>query len=172
MAGYGIGSLAGSFTASVLVTRLPRVPVMVAGWVVLGTTLAMLPTCAGSLVALTVIAAVGGFAAPLGIAALNALISEQTTGSDRRTAFAIQQVAATGGTSMGMLCGGALIGALGAGATMHLTGLVQVAVPLLLVVRRGRRPRLRHGLAEPSGASSAPTRLAAQKPSASGAPVP
>jgi MFS family permease len=136
MAGYGIGSLTGSLAASLLVTRLPRVPVMVTSWVVLGGSLVALPALAGSLVALAAASAVGGFAAPLGIAALNALISEQTTGSDRRTAFAVQQVAATGGSSMGMLCGGAVIAVLGAGTTMQVTGLVQVAVPLVLVARR------------------------------------
>jgi MFS family permease len=144
MVGYGIGSLAGSVTASLLVTRLPRVPVMVTGWLVLGTTLVLLPWLAGSLPALTVVSAVGGFAMPLGIAALNALITEHTTGSDRRTAFAIQQVAANGGASLGMLSGGAIIGVLGAGTTMHAVGLVQISVPLLLIARAGlvrmRRP--------------------------------
>jgi MFS family permease len=140
MAGYGIGSLAGSVTASLLVTRLPRLPVMVTGWLVLGTTLVLLPWLAGSLLALTVASAVGGFVSPLGIAALNALIAEHTTGSDRRTAFAMQQVAATGGSSLGMLSGGAIIAALGAGTTMQVAGLIQIAVPLLLMARARLRP--------------------------------
>jgi MFS family permease len=135
MAGYGVGSLTGSATAALLVTRLPRLPVMVAGWVVLGSMLVVLPWLAGSLVALTVASAVGGFMAPLGIAALNALITEHTDGADRRTAFAVQQVAGSGGASLGMLCGGAVIAALGAGPTMQVAGLVQIAVPLVLVAR-------------------------------------
>ena len=47
MVGYGVGSLAGSVAASLLVTRLPRVPVMVSGWLVLGTTLVLLPGSQG-----------------------------------------------------------------------------------------------------------------------------
>jgi MFS family permease len=143
MVGYGVGSLAGSVAASLLVSWLPRVPVMVAGWLVLGSTLVVLPWLADSLAALTVASAVGGFVAPLGIAALNALITEHTTGSDRRTAFAVQQVAATGGSSLGMLSGGAIIAVLGAGTTMQVVGLIQMAVPLLLVVRARSAPRRR-----------------------------
>ena len=135
MVGYGVGSLAGSVAASLLVTRLPRVPVMVSGWLVLGTTLVLLPGLAGSLLALAVASAVGGFAMPLGIAALNALITEHTTGADRRTAFAVQHVTTNGGVSLGMLSGGAIIATLGAGTTMQAGGLVQIAVPLLLIAR-------------------------------------
>ena len=135
MAGYGVGSLAGSVTATLVITRLPRVPVMVVGWVVLGSTFMTLPWLAGSLFALAAVSAVGGFVAPLGIAALNALIAEHTSGADRRTAFATQQVAATGASSIGMLTGGAVIALLGVNATLHVAGLVQIAVPLLLVAR-------------------------------------
>jgi MFS family permease len=135
MAGYGVGSLAGSATATLLVTRLPRLPVMVAGWLVMGTTLVLLPWLAGSLVMLMVASGVAGFMMPLGIAALNALITEHTDGSDRRTAFAVQQVAGCGGSSLGMLCGGAVIAVLGAATTMQLAGLTLISVPLILVVR-------------------------------------
>ena len=143
MAGYGVGSLAGSVAASLLVTRLPRIPVMVTGWLVLGTTLVLLPSLAGSLLALAVASAIGGFAMPLGIAALNALIAEHTTGADRRTAFAVQQVAGNGGASLGMLSGGAIIAVLGAGTTMQVVGLVQIAVPLLLIARAALARRRR-----------------------------
>ena len=135
MAGYGVGSLAGAVTATLVIPRLPRVPVMVVGWVVLGSTFMTLPWLAGSLLALGAVSAVGGFVAPLGIAALNALIAEHTSGADRRTAFATQQVAARGASSVGMLTGGAVIALLGVNATMHVAGLVQVAVPVLLVAR-------------------------------------
>jgi MFS family permease len=141
MLGYGVGSLTGSVTASLVVTRMPRVPVMVTGWLVLGTTLVVLPWFASSLLALTVVSAVGGFAAPLGIAALNAVITEHTTGSGRRTAFAVQQVAGSGGASLGMLTGGAIIAVLGARTTMQVAGLVQIAVPLLVVARAAARRR-------------------------------
>ena len=108
---------------------------MVSGWLVLGTTLVLLPGLAGSLLALAVASAVGGFAMPLGIAALNALITEHTMGADRRTAFAVQHVTTNGGVSLGMLSGGAIIATLGAGTTMQAGGLVQIAVPLLLIAR-------------------------------------
>jgi MFS family permease len=145
MAGYGVGSLAGAVTASLVVARLPRVPVMVAAWITLGTTFMVLPWLDDSLLALAVASAAGGFVAPLGIAALNALITEHTSDSDRRTAFATQQVAGSGGASLGMLSGGAVIALLGAEATMQVAGLVQIAVPLLLVARARSSPRRRNG---------------------------
>jgi len=176
MAGYGVGSLAGSVTASLVVTRLPRVPVMVTGWAVLGGTFMSLPWLDGSLLALAVASAVGGFVAPLGIAALNALITEHTTGSDRRTAFATQQVAATGGTSVGMLSGGAVIALLGAETTMHVAGLVQIAVPLVLVARARLAPRPGSGRPHipdvDARDSAAPKEPAGRSPSGSSVPDP
>jgi len=135
MAGYGMGSLAGSATAPLVVTRLPRVPTMVTGWIVLGATFTALPWLDGSLLALALASAVGGFVTPFGLAALNAVITEQTSGEDRRTAFAAQHVAGSGGSSLGMLTGGALIAVLGAENTMHVAGVVLIAVPVVLVAR-------------------------------------
>lgn len=143
MAGYGIGSLTGSALTPLVVTRLPRVPTMVTGWIVLGTTFAALPWLDGSLLALALASAVGGFVTPFGIAALNALITEHTSGEERRTAFAAQHVAGSGGSSLGMLTGGAVIATLGAETTMHVAGLALVAVPLLLVARAASSPRRR-----------------------------
>lgn len=142
MAGYGIGSLAGSALTPLVVMRLPRVPTMVVQWIVLGVLFGSLPWLDGSLVALAVASAVGGFVIPFGIAALNALITEHTSDEERRTAFAAQHVAGSGGSSVGMLTGGAVIGVLGVQSTMHLAGVVVVAVPLVLVARtRVRRRR-------------------------------
>ena len=93
MAGYGIGSLAGSATTPLLVTRLPRVPTMVVPWIILGATFVALPWVEGSLLTLALVSSVGGFVVPFGLAALNAVIAEQTSGEDRRTAFAAQHVA-------------------------------------------------------------------------------
>jgi MFS family permease len=136
MAGYGIGSLAGSAATPLLVTRLPRVPTMVTPWIILGATFVALPWVDGSLLALALVSSVGGFVVPFGLAALNALIAEQTSGDDRRTAFAAQHVAGSGGSSVGMLTGGAVIAVLGAETTMQVAGVVLVAVPLVLVARR------------------------------------
>ncbi len=142
MAGYGIGSLAGSAATPVVVTRLPRVPTMVTGWIVLGATFTALPWVDGSLLALALVSSVGGFVTPFGLAALNAVIAEQTSGEERRTAFAAQHVAGSGGSSVGMLTGGAVIALIGAETAMHVAGLVLIAVPLVLVARN-RSPRRR-----------------------------
>lgn len=145
MAGYGIGSLAGSAATPLVVTRLPRVPTMVTQWVVLGVLFGALPWLDGSLLVLAIASAVGGFVIPFGIAALNALITEHTSGEERRTAFAAQHVAGSGGSSVGMLTGGAVIALLGVENTMHVAGLVVVAVPLVLVARTGSRRRGHRG---------------------------
>ncbi len=142
MVGYGMGSLAGSATTPLLVTRLPRVPTMVVPWIMLGATFVALPWVDGSLLTLALVSSVGGFVVPFGLAALNAVIAEQTSGEERRTAFAAQHVAGAGGSSVGMLTGGAVIAMLGAETTMHVAGLVLIAVPLVLVARtRSRRRR-------------------------------
>jgi MFS family permease len=135
MAGYGLGSLAGSATAPLVVTRLPRVPMMVVPWIVLGATFTSLPWVDGSLLALAVVSAVGGFVTPFGLAALNAVITEQTSGDDRRTAFAAQHVAGSGGSSVGMLTGGAVIAVIGAENTMEVAGTFLIVVPVVLVAR-------------------------------------
>ena len=140
MTGYGIGSLAGSALAPLVATRLPRVPTIITGWVLLGAAFASLPWLDGSLVALALASAVGGFVTPLSFAALNALIIERTSGEERRTAFATQHVAISGGSSVGMLCGGAVIALLGAEITLHVAGAVLIALPLLLLVRPGSTP--------------------------------
>jgi MFS family permease len=154
MAGYGIGSLAGSAATPLVVTRLPRVPTMVGQWVVLGLLFGALPWLDGSLLALAVASAVGGFVIPFGIAALNALITEHTSGEERRTAFAAQHVAGSGGSSLGMLTGGAVIGVLGVANTMHVAGVVVIAVPLVLVARTLLRRRRQ----ESGGTAPAPDR--------------
>jgi predicted MFS family arabinose efflux permease len=120
------------------------VPTMVTGWVVLGATFATLPLLDGSLFAIALISGVGGFVIPFGLAALNALIAEHTTGEERRTAFAVQHVAGSGGSSVGMLTGGAVIAVLGAELTLHVAGAVLTAVPLVLVARTFARGRRRH----------------------------
>lgn len=155
MAGYGIGSLAGSATAPLAVTRLPRVPTMVAGWIVLGATFATLPWLDGSLPSLALASAVGGFVTPFGLAALNAVIIEHTSGAERRTAFAAQQVAGSGGSSLGMLTGGAVIAGLGAQTTMHVAGAVITAVPAILMARSLVRRLRARGARPPAGAPPA-----------------
>ncbi|HWV76465.1 MAG TPA: MFS transporter, partial [Isoptericola sp.] len=59
---------------------------------------------------------------------LNALISEQTSGAERRAAFTAETVLHSGGASLGLLVGGAVIGWVGAGHALVATGVVQVLV--------------------------------------------
>ncbi len=168
MTGYGIGSLAGSVTAPLVANRLPRVPTIVTGWMVLGAAFTSMPWIDGSLVALALVSAAGGFVTPLSLAALNALIIEHTRGPERRTAFATYYVASSGGSSVGMLCGGAVIALLGAETTLHVAGAVLMAVPLVLLVRARSSP----GRSEGRPAASAVDEPGARRASAALGPPP
>ena len=126
MSGYGAASVLTSLLAPLVITRLPRVSTMVTSWVVLGLAFIALPAVAPNLVAIAAVAAAGGAAMPWAIAALNALISEQTTGAERRAAFTAETILHSGGASLGLLVGGAIIGWVGAGPVLVATGLTQV----------------------------------------------
>ena len=130
MAGYGAATVGVSFVVPLVVHRVPRIPAIVTSWVVFGVAYVALPAAAPNLLAVGVVSAVGGLAMPFGIAALNALIVERTTGAARRTAFTAETVLHAGGASLGLLVGGALIGALGAGPVLVVTGVLQVVVAL------------------------------------------
>ncbi|MFE9959056.1 MFS transporter [Micromonospora sp. NPDC005299] len=131
MTGYGAGSLAGALVAPALVPRLPPLGTMAAGWILLGATFAALPAVTGSLPLIAVVAAVGGLAMPLGIGAVNRLITTRTEGAERRAAFAVESLVHEGAVSIGLLGGGAVIGLAGAGPTLVVAGAAQVAVGLL-----------------------------------------
>ncbi|MER7015037.1 MFS transporter [Saccharopolyspora sp. NPDC000359] len=139
MSGYGTASVAASLLVPVVIDRLPKVAAMVASWVVLGTVFVVLPAVAPNLIGVAVVAAVGGAATPWGIAALNALISGRTSGAERRAAFTAETVLHSGGVSVGLLIGGALIGLAGAGPVLVVTGVVQV-VAALAGAWKTRRP--------------------------------
>lgn len=141
MSGYGVASVVASFLIPVVIDKLPPMITMVISWVVLGLTFVVLPAATPNLVAVAIVAGVGGTAMPWGIAALNALISRQTTGAERRAAFTAQTVAHAGGTSGGLLIGGAIIGWVGAGHVLIATGVIQMlaAVAGVLLVSRLRR---------------------------------
>jgi hypothetical protein len=131
MTGYGAGSLAGALLAPVLVPRLPPLATMAAGWILLGATFATLPAVTASLPLIAVVAALGGLAMPLGIGAVNRLITTRTEGAERRAAFAVESLVHDGAVSIGLLAGGAVIGLAGAGPTLVVAGAAQVAVGLL-----------------------------------------
>ena len=130
MSGYGAASVSASLLVPVVIDRLPRMTAMLGSWVVLGAVFVILPLLAPSLTGITVVAAVGGAAMPWGIAALNALISEQTHGPERRAAFTAETVLHSGGTSLGLLAGVALIGWAGAEAVLLTAGVLQIAAAI------------------------------------------
>ncbi|MFD6133742.1 MFS transporter [Isoptericola sp. NPDC060257] len=128
MSGYGATSVAASLAAPLVVDRLPRLATAVGTWAVLGLSFAALPAVVPSVAGVALVSAVGGLATPFGIAALNALISEQTSGPERRAAFTAETVLHSGGASLGLLVGGAVIGWVGAGSVLVVVGGVQVLV--------------------------------------------
>jgi MFS family permease len=130
LAGYGAATVGVSFVVPLVVHRLPRIPAIVVSWVMLGIAYLALPLAAPNLLAVALVSAVGGMTMPFGIAALNALIVDRTTGAARRTAFTAETVLHSGGASAGLLVGGALIGAFGAGPVLVATGLMQVVAAI------------------------------------------
>jgi predicted MFS family arabinose efflux permease len=134
MAGYGAATVGVSFIVPLVVHRVPRIPAIVVSWVMLGVAYLALPAAAPNLVAVALVSAVGGVTMPFGIAALNALIVDRTRGAERRTAFTAETVLHSGGASAGLLIGGALIGAFGAGPVLVVTGLMQVVAAAAAVL--------------------------------------
>ncbi|ABP54193.1 MFS transporter [Salinispora tropica] len=130
MSGYGAASVAASLLVPMVIDRLPRMTAMLSSWIVLGAVFVALPLVVPSLAGIAVVAAVGGAAMPWCLAALNALISEQTHGPERRAAFTAQTVLHSGGASLGLLVGGALIGWAGSEAVLLATGLLQIAAAI------------------------------------------
>lgn len=128
MAGYGAASVLTAFLVPWVIDRLPAMPTMTVSWIVLGLTFIALPWIIPNLLGITIIAGVGGLVMPWGIATLNALISKRTSGAERRAAFTVQTVAHSGGASVGLLVGGAIIGWLGAIPVLFATGILQVFV--------------------------------------------
>ncbi|MEV0894390.1 MFS transporter [Promicromonospora sp. NPDC050262] len=152
MAGYGVATVGVSFIVPLVVHRVPRIPAIVTSWVVFGLAYLALPAAAPNLLAVGVVSALGGLAMPFGIAALNALIVDRTTGAARRTAFTAETVLHAGGASAGLLVGGALIGAFGAGPVLVATGALQVVAALGATVwLRARRSPARVSPAARSG---------------------
>ncbi|RAO02092.1 hypothetical protein GAR05_01701 [Micromonospora saelicesensis] len=131
MTGYGAGSVVGALLAPMLVPRLPPLATIAAGWVVLGATFMVLPLFTASLASIAYLAAVGGFAMPLGIAAVNRLISVRTDGAERRAAFAAESLVHDGAVSLGLLAGGTIIGLVGTGTTLVVAGVAQIGAALL-----------------------------------------
>lgn len=126
LTGYGIGSTAATVAASKILPRLPLLETICTAWILLGTTFALLAAVTPSLIGIGVIAGLGGIAMPIGIGALNALISTRTTGDERRTAFAAETIIHDGATAVGLAAGGAIIGLIGVPFAFILTGAIPV----------------------------------------------
>lgn len=126
MSGYGVATVTVSLLLPVIINRVPRMPAILASWAIFGLSYLVLPVAAPNLAAIAVVSAVGGATMPLGIAALNALITERTTGERRRAAFTAETVLHSGGASVGLLVGGAVIGAFGAGSVLIVAGLFKI----------------------------------------------
>ena len=155
MSGYGATSVLASLVAPLVVDRLPRLATAVGTWAVLGLSFVALPAVVPSVAGVALVSAVGGLATPFGIAALNALISEQTSGAERRAAFTAETVLHAGGASLGLLLGGAAIGGVGAGPVLVVTGAVQVLVAAVgLVAARSLGARGRATTDVPAAAVS------------------
>ncbi|WP_454859856.1 MFS transporter [Promicromonospora soli] len=151
MAGYGAATVGVSFVVPLVVHRVPRMPAIVVSWVMLGLAYLALPVAAPDLLAVALVSAVGGLTMPFGIAALNALIVDRTTGAERRTAFTAETVLHNGGASAGLLVGGALIGAFGAGPVLVIAGMMQVVAAIAAVLWLRAR---RHGNESSNGLTS------------------
>lgn len=154
MTGYGVTTFGVSLVVPLVVHRVPRVPAIVASWVVFGAAYLALPAAAPDLLAVGLVSAAGGLAMPFGIAALNALIVDRTSGAARRTAFTAETVLHAGGASLGLLVGGGLIGAFGAGPVLVVTGLVQVVAAAAAVLWLRTRPARGRAGRDPVSASS------------------
>lgn len=152
MSGYGAATVGVSFLVPLVVNRVPRMAAVLVSWAVLGLSFLLLPLAAPDLGAVAAVAALGGLTVPFGIAALNALVTERTTGEARRAAFTAETVLHQGGASAGLLVGGAIIGALGAGPVLVAAGLAQV-VAVLAVIPVLRRTRARDDAAGPGRAA-------------------
>lgn len=141
MAGYGAASVVTAFLVPLVIDRLPPIPTMATSWVILGLSYVALPYAAPDLFGIAAVAGLGGLAMPWGIASLNALISKRTAGADRRAAFTAQIVLHSGGGSLGLLVGGAIIGWAGAGPVLIAAGVLQVAAALVGQSVAGRAMR-------------------------------
>ncbi len=127
MSGYGLASVATALVVPAWAQRLPTVPTMCASWAVLGASFLIAAEASPSLAGIAAASALGGAAMPWAIAALNREISQSTAGAERRAAFMVENVLHSGGTSVGLLVGGAVIGAVGAVPVLIATGAVQIA---------------------------------------------
>lgn len=131
MSGYGLASVLASLVVPFAIQRVPQTLAMSSAWLTLGGAFVLLPLAAPSLVGVACAAAVGGAATPWGIAALNAAISSRTHGADRRAAFTAETVLHSGGTSVGLLLGGAVIGWVGAGTVLVAAGTAQAVAAVV-----------------------------------------
>lgn len=148
---YGAGSVAGTVMAVPLLRRLPPLPSIAVAWGATGgcwSLIAVHPHL-GTVATCSV---VSGVAVVIGNAGVTAQITRTAAGSDRRTLLAGQAVVVNSTSSLGMLAGGALLGAFGPTRVLLVAGLVLSVVTVTAVrlrtwIRsRGSAVRVRSGV--------------------------
>jgi predicted MFS family arabinose efflux permease len=141
MAAYGVGSVLGTIAVVRLLRVLPVLPAIAGAWAVTGACWIVIgrvpdPTVVG------VVALVSGCGVAVGNAGITAQITRGSVGRARRTLMAGQSVVVNAASSLGLLVGGPVLGALGAARTLQTTGAVVVLVATtVLVVARGQAKR-------------------------------
>jgi predicted MFS family arabinose efflux permease len=138
MSGYGVGALLGTVVSLAVVRRVAPVPLATVAWACMGLCwvgMGVWTTPA----AIAVFGAVSGTTVVLGIAAVSILITRSSAGAERRALLSGQSVVVNASSSTGLLIGGPVIAAAGAGHTLVGSGLLTSAVAIgVLVVSRSR----------------------------------
>ncbi|MFI5735402.1 MFS transporter [Kribbella sp. NPDC051587] len=129
ISGYGVGAVLGTLVAVKVIRRLPALPLACASWAVVG----LCWTGMGIWTAPPAIAAMAGLAGMVivwGISAISAVITQSSDGADRRALLSGQTVVVSASSSVGLLVGGSVIGAVGAQHTLIGAGLLTTLVAL------------------------------------------
>lgn len=143
LAGYGVTTVLTSMMAPRWAGRTSPMPVILATWLLLGSAMMLLPAVATWPWLIAVVAGVGGALVPFGNAALNALVGSLPDETARHTAFTLHLACYSGGTSVGLMVGGAGMAATGAVPMILAAGvaMVMAVVGAALVLRRLRLRR-------------------------------
>ncbi|TDW22136.1 MFS transporter [Kribbella kalugense] len=134
MTGYGVGSLIGTLISLAVVRRIPPVACAAVAWSWSG--LCWIAMGLWSTPAVVAIAgAFSGVTVVVGIAAISIIITRSSAGAERRTLLSGQAVVVSASSSAGLLVGGPIIAAVGAGATLVGAGLITALIAGLVLLR-------------------------------------
>ncbi len=158
LTGYGVGSVLGTLVATGLIRRLPVLPLARVAWVVTGLSWVLMGLWVGPWGA-AVGGAIAGLSAAVGIGAVTATITGSSAGASRRTLLSGQTVVVSASSSLGMLCGGPVLAAVGVRPTLFVTGLLMAGVAAVVPALTRRQlflGRMRRRQAADSRAASGP----------------